>query len=112
MCMPRKGRAGGRATPAGKRGTRVGVSTPNSASPAVEEEYEILAEDLEAGSEAIQAVQSSNASSEVKERVAALGSKFLAQKEQIEALQHDHYYFEPFPFSNWFATVLDWLKQS
>eukprot|EP01052_Picozoa_sp_SAG31_P035734 SAG31_NODE_4352_length_3321_cov_6.948790_3_plen_285_part_00 len=28
------------------------------------------------------------------------------------ATMHDHYFFEAFPFSNWFATVLDWLKQA
>eukprot|EP01052_Picozoa_sp_SAG31_P014038 SAG31_NODE_860_length_11431_cov_8.068920_9_plen_101_part_00 len=84
--MPKKSRAGG-GTPAGKRESRSGRSSPNSAHPAVQEDYEILEEDLEAGSEAIQAIQSSNASTQVKERVTALGSKFLAQRDQIEALQ-------------------------
>ena len=84
--MPKKSRAGG-GTPAGKRATKSGLSSPNSDQPAVQEECEIFQEDLEAGSEAIQAIQSSNASSQVKERVTALGSKFLAQREQIQLLR-------------------------
>eukprot|EP01052_Picozoa_sp_SAG31_P017221 SAG31_NODE_1168_length_9568_cov_2.700708_11_plen_48_part_01 len=48
MYMPKKSRAGG-GTPAGKRESRSGRSSPNSAHPAVQEDYEILEEDLEAG---------------------------------------------------------------
>eukprot|EP01052_Picozoa_sp_SAG31_P016719 SAG31_NODE_1118_length_9816_cov_41.561593_4_plen_79_part_00 len=39
--MPKKSRAGG-GTPAGKRESRSGRSSPNSAHPAVQEDYEIL----------------------------------------------------------------------
>ena len=90
MYMPKKGRAAGGATPrASKRdNSGSGRSSPVVAAvPAVEADYEVLAEDLEAGSEAIQAVQSSNAPSQVKARVTALGSKFLAQRDQIAELR-------------------------
>ena len=89
--MPKKGRAAGGATPrASKRDSSgSGRSSPVVAAiPAVEADYEALEEDLEAaGEEAIQAVQSSNASIQVKARVTALGSKFLAQRDQIAELR-------------------------
>eukprot|EP01050_Picozoa_sp_SAG11_P019540 SAG11_NODE_3128_length_2665_cov_1.692518_2_plen_66_part_00 len=51
------------------RESRLGLE-PEGARPATEE-YSLSAEDLEAWSEAVQAIQSSNASADVKERVAA-----------------------------------------
>ena len=79
--MPQRGRATAKSAGASEREGQVGF-TLDGARPAAEEEFSLSEEDIEAGAEAIQAVQSSNASADLKERVCLTLEAYTISTEQ------------------------------